>query len=97
MWRFLRVPGAGRGYPIVIAGGKSADLPLTPTGAVEIVRAAMKYGLSLVIDLTDPTLSKANWRRIVKSCVAALLQENEPHGLRHIFIEEAAEFAPQRH
>jgi hypothetical protein len=39
VWRFLRVPGnrkdgKGRGNPIVVTGGKSADLPLTPTGAV---------------------------------------------------------------
>jgi uncharacterized protein len=96
VWRFLRVPGKGRGYPIVVAGGKSADLPLTVAGAVEIVRAAMKNGVSLVIDLTDPNLSKGDWKRIVKSCVRVLLQENAAHGLRHIFIEEAAEFVPQR-
>jgi hypothetical protein len=96
VWRFLRVPGAGRGYPIVVAGGKGADLPLTVTGAVEIVRAAMKNGVSLVLDLSDPNLSKADWKRIVKSCVRTLLTENVNHGLRHIFIEEAAEFVPQK-
>lgn len=96
VWRYLRVPGAGRGYPVVVAGGKGADLPLTVSGAVEIVRAAMKNGVSLVLDLTDPGLSKSDWKRIVKSCVRTLLQENGPHGLRHIFIEEAAEFVPQR-
>jgi hypothetical protein len=29
-------------------------------------------------------------------CVRVLLHENSKHGLRHVFIEEAAEFAPQR-
>jgi DNA helicase HerA-like ATPase len=29
VWRFLRVPGAGRGYPVVVAGGMAGDLPLT--------------------------------------------------------------------
>ena len=96
VWRFLRVPGKGRGYPIVVAGGKGADLPLTVAGAVEIVRAAMKNGVSLVLDLTDPNLSKSDWKRIVKACVRVLLQENAAHGLRHVFIEEAAEFVPQR-
>ncbi|MBR0855516.1 ATP-binding protein [Bradyrhizobium liaoningense] len=96
VWRFLRVPGAGRGYPIVVAGGKGADLPLTVTGSIEIVRAAMKNGVSLVLDLSDPNLSKADWKRIVKSCVRTLLTENVTHGLRHIFIEEAAEFVPQK-
>jgi hypothetical protein len=96
VWPWLQVPGKGRGYPIVVAGGKRGNLPLTVSGAVEIVRAAMKNGVSLVIDLTDPNLSKADWKRIVKSCVRVLLQENAQHGLRHIFIEEAAEFVPQR-
>jgi hypothetical protein len=92
----LRVPGAGRGYPVVVAGGKDGDLPLTVAGAPEIVRAAMKNGVSIVLDLTDQNLSKADWKRIVKSCVRVMLSENAQHGLRHVFIEEAAEFIPQR-
>lgn len=96
VWRFLRVPGAGRGYPVVVAGGKDGDLPLTVAGAPEIVRAAMKNGVSIVLDLTDQNLSKADWKRIVKSCVRVMLSENAQHGLRHVFIEEAAEFIPQR-
>lgn len=96
VWRFLRVPGNGRGYPVVVAGGQEGDLPLTVTGAPEIVRAAMANGVSLVIDLFDINLSKADWKRIVTACVRVLLHENQQHGLRHVFIEEAAEFAPQR-
>lgn len=96
VWRYLRVPGKGRGYPIVVAGGREGDLPLTVASAPEIVRAAMKNGVSLVLDLTDQKLSKADWRRIVKACVVILLQENAPHGLRHVFLEEAAEFIPQK-
>jgi len=96
VWRFLRVPGNGRGYPVVVAGGQEGDLPLTVAGAPEIVRAAMANGVSLVIDLFDIRLSKADWKRIVTACVRVLLHENSRHGLRHVFIEEAAEFAPQR-
>jgi uncharacterized protein len=96
VWRFIRVPGAGRGYPVVVAGGQDGDLPLTVASAPEIVRAAMANGVSLVIDLFDINLSKADWKRIVMACVRVLLHENGGHGLRHIFIEEAAEFAPQR-
>lgn len=96
IWRFLRVPGRGKGYPVVVAGGQDGDLPLTVTGAAEIVRAAMQNGVSLVIDLFDINLSKADWKRIVMSSVRVLLHENNRHGLRHIFIEEAAEFCPQR-
>lgn len=96
VWRYLRVPGNGHGYKVVVAGGEHGDLPLTVNGAAEIVRAAMNSGVSLIIDLFDINLSKADWKRIVTSCVRVLLHENSKHGLRHIFIEEAAEFAPQR-
>jgi hypothetical protein len=99
IWRFLRVPGGqrgGKGYPVVVAGGKEGDLPLTESGAPEIVRAAMRNGVSLVIDLFDINLSKSAWRRIVTQCVRALLHENQAHGLRHVFLEEAAEFIPQK-
>jgi len=99
VWRFLRVPGGGRGargYPVVVAGGVDGDLPLTPATAPAIVRAAMAEGVSLVIDLFHIDLSKADWKRIVRDCVKVLLHENKAHGLRHIFLEEAAEFCPQR-
>lgn len=96
VWKFLRVPGKGPGLPIVVAGGKAPDLPLTPQSAPEIVRAAMRANVSLVLDLYDINMSKADWSRIVESCVRVLLYENGEHGLRHIFIEEAAEFAPQQ-
>jgi len=96
VWRFLRVPGHGRGYPVVVAGGQAGDLPLTVASAPEYVRAAMRDGVSLIIDLFDINLSKADWKRIVMACVRVLLHENSKHGLRHVFIEEAAEFAPQR-
>lgn len=99
VWRFLRVPGehkGGRGYPIVVAGGVAGDLPLTPATAPAIVEAAMHEGVSLVIDLFHMDLSKADWRRIVKDCVRLLLHKNKTHGLRHVFLEEAAEFAPQK-
>lgn len=96
VWRYLKVPGPkGVGYPVVVAGGEHGDLPLTPDGAPEIVRAAMQAGVSLVLDLYSMKLSKADWRRIVERCVRVLLYENKAHGLRHVFIEEAAEFAPQ--
>lgn len=96
VWHSLRIPGKGKGYPVVVAGGRHADLPLTRKDAGAIVRAAMSAGVSLVIDLFSMDLSKADWRSIVRECVEILLHENADHGLRHVFIEEAAEFCPQR-
>src|SRR6185312_11748955 len=62
VWRFLRVPGGpkGKGYPIVVAGGEDGDLPLNPASAPMIVEAAMQNGVSLVIDLFDMHISKAD-------------------------------------
>lgn len=96
VWRYLRVPGKGKGYPVVVAGGQAADLPLTVEGTPELVRAAMAAGVSLIFDFFDVHLSKADWRRIVTAAVRTMLHENQPHGLRHVFIEEAAEFIPQK-
>jgi len=92
IWKYLRVAAKGKGYPIIIAGGRSGDLPLTPQSAPEIVRAAMRENLPLVLDLYSLQLSKADWKRIVEQSVRLLLYENGDYGLRHIFIEEAAEF-----
>lgn len=96
VWHSLRIPGKGKGYPVVVAGGKHADLPLTKKNAGAIVRAAMTAEVSLVLDLFSIDLTKADWRAIVRESVEILLHENSEHGLRHIFIEEAAEFVPQR-
>jgi len=96
IWKYLRVAGKKAGYPVVVAGGRNGDLPLTPQSAPEIVRASMKQNIPLVLDLYDMRLSKNDWKQIVESSVRLLLYENGDYGLRHIFIEEAAEFVPQR-
>jgi hypothetical protein len=96
VWRYLKYGVNGKkGYAIVVAGD-NADLPLTVESAPKIIRAAMQENIPLVLDLYSMKLSKADWKRIVQSCLEILLYENKVHGLRHIFIEEAAEFCPQR-
>lgn len=97
VWRYLKTPGDksnSKGYKIVVAGGENPDLPLNIKSAPEIVRSAIKENIPLIIDLYDSKLSKADWRRIVQSCFRVLLYENK--GLRHVFLEESAEFAPQK-
>jgi hypothetical protein len=95
VWRYLKVPGKGKGFEVVVAG-EDADLPLTPKSAPEIVRAAMRENINLVLDLYQMGLSKADWRTIVRDALRILLYENKRFGPRHVFIEEAAEFAPQK-
>lgn len=98
VWKNLKIgTGKHKGYPIVVAGGEGADIRLTPHNAVEIVRAAMKENVSLVIDLYSPELiNKSTWIKIVQETVDLLMYDNKAYGLRHIFLEEAAEFIPQR-
>lgn len=97
VWRHMKLPNltGGRGFKVVVAGD-NGDLPLTPESAPQIVRAAMHENIPLVIDLFSMRLSKEDWRKIVHQSVEILLHENVVHGIRHIFLEEAAEFCPQR-
>lgn len=96
VWKNLKYGANGnKGYAIVVAGD-DGDLPLTVESAPRIVRAAMQENIPLVLDMYSMSLSKADWRRIVQSSLEILLHENKKHGLRHVFIEEAAEFCPQR-
>lgn len=99
LWRFLKTPGdghGGKGYKVVVAGGEAPDIPLTAQNASEIIRAAMRSNVSLVIDLYDPKLSKADWRKIVQTGFHTLLYENKQHGPRYVILEEAAEYIPQK-
>lgn len=96
-WRFLKSPAdkGGTGFPIVVAGGQAPDLPLTPDTTPDLIRAAMRGGVSVVLDLYSIGLSKADWRAIVRKAIETILYEGDGHGLRHVFLEEAAEFIPQ--
>jgi hypothetical protein len=96
VWRNLQFGKNGHaGYPVVVAGD-GGDLPLTAETAANIVRAAMQENIPLVLDLYSMSLTKAQWKQIVEQSVRLLLYENKRYGVRHIFIEEAAEFVPQR-
>lgn len=95
VWKYLRHSDRREGWHVLIAGGESGDVPLSPDNCAQIVRHAMKHKLPLIFDLYDMRLSKADWRRIVGESIRILLYENKTHGPRHVFIEEAAEFVPQ--
>jgi hypothetical protein len=98
IWKNLKNGvGKHKGYPVVVAGGEGSDIILTTDNAKDIVRAAMKENVNLVIDLYSRELSnKSTWIKVVQETIHLLLYENEPYGIRHIFLEEAAEFIPQR-
>lgn len=94
----IRIPAkpGNLSYKVVVAGGKDGDLEITPETAPMIVRAAMQNNIPLIVDLYDPRLSKKARRRIVQESIEVLLYENSEYGNRHVIIEEAPQYVPQR-
>jgi hypothetical protein len=94
IWWGLRVGknGQGDGLPIVVFGGEHADIPLDPLKAKQIAKAIVETNISAVLDLSG--YSKLASRRIVAEFLDELYKINRLE--RHIFIEEADLWAPQR-
>lgn len=98
VWPYLKSGINGnKGYPVVVIGGQQADLPLSEDTIEDMVKAALKGRISIVIDLKGiSTSNKSIWTRIVVKVVETLMELNDLYGPRHVFIEEAAEFVPQK-
>lgn len=98
IWKNLKIGVDGNtGFQVVVVGGNEPDMKVTADKIPDVVRAAMQAGVSIIIDLYSLELSnKSTWIRIVESSIKILMYENMQYGLRHIFLEEAAEFIPQR-
>jgi hypothetical protein len=94
IWWGLRVgkDGSGDGLPIVVFGGEHADIPLDPLKAKQMAKAIVETNISAVIDLSG--LSKGMSRRIVAEFLDEMYKINRVE--RHVFIEEADLWAPQR-
>ena len=98
VWQNLRYGTDGKpGYPVVVAGGMKADIELREDNVKDIILAAQKENVSLVIDLFGiETATKNKWISIVEKSVHHLLYTNQNYQLRHVFFEEAHEFIPQQ-
>jgi hypothetical protein len=94
IWWGLRVSADGKspGLPVVVFGGEHADLPLIPEKAAEMAKAIVESNISCVLDLSG--LSKRISRRIVSGFLDELYKLNRV--VRHVYIEEADLWAPQR-
>jgi hypothetical protein len=98
VWQNLRNGINGNpGYPVVVVGGLQADIPLSKQTVLQVLGAAMEAGISLVFDFMGlSSTSKSEWLRIVSACVEYMVLNNHKYEVRHVFIEEAAEFVPQK-
>lgn len=95
VWWGLRAnpDGTPGGYPVVIIGGEHADLPLDRDGGARVAEAILQENIACILDLSRE--SKNVWRKFVADFCDRMM-EIRPAYPRHVFIEEAPEFIPQR-
>jgi len=95
-----------KGLPLVVFGGQHKDLPL-PMRQLDrsrqsvdedklrlMVKAILEARISAVLDTSE--LSKGMQRRVVATFVNELNRLNANFGVRHVFIEEADMWCPQK-
>ncbi len=94
VWWGLRLDktGKGKGLPVVVFGLEHADIPLTRDMGKEIARAVVNENISCVISTFG--MPKVGMRHLIAEFAEELLNINNTP--RHVFIEEAHEFVPQR-
>ncbi len=95
VWYGLRSTPDGKpgGYPVLVIGGEHADYPVDRTQGAELARALMADPVCAVIDVSQE--SKTFWRTFLTDFCLELMKI-KPKIPRHIFIEEAPEFVPQK-
>lgn len=95
VWWGLRAnkDGSPSDLPVVVFGGKHGDIPIGKGDGKRVARAVVRENICAVIDVFRE--SKAFWRTFLADMCLELM-ELEPEEPRHIFIEEAPEFVPQK-
>jgi hypothetical protein len=95
VWWGLRASADGRapGYPVVVFGGRHADVPVTAEMGAALGRLIAGEALVCVIDLSELG-SNAARRRFMAAFSEALYEANEEP--LHLVLDEADLWAPQR-
>lgn len=95
VWWGLRVnpDGSPGGYPVLIVGGEHADLQLRKDMGAQLADAVVQENVCCIVDLSQE--SKNTWRAFVADFCDRLM-ELQPRTPRHVFLEEAPEFVPQK-
>ncbi len=94
VWWGLRLAadGKGKGLPIVVFGLQHADIALDREMGRQIAQAVVKENISCVISTFG--MPKVAARHLIAEFAEELLNINNTP--RHVFIEEAHEYVPQR-
>jgi hypothetical protein len=95
VWWGLRASadGSAAGYPVVVFGGKHADVPVTAEMGGALGRLIAGEALACVIDLSELGSSAAR-RRFMAAFAESLYETNEEP--LHLVLDEADLWAPQR-
>jgi uncharacterized protein len=95
VWWGLRASadGSAAGYPVVVFGGRHADVPVTAEMGSALGRLIAGQALACVVDLSDLG-SNAARRRFMAAFAEALYETNEEP--LHLVLDEADLWAPQR-
>ena len=95
VWWGLRASadGGAAGYPVVVFGGRHADVPITAEMGAALGRLIASQALACVIDLSELGSSTAR-RRFMAAFAEALYEANEEP--LHLVLDEADLWAPQR-
>ncbi|HTV87775.1 MAG TPA: hypothetical protein VME41_02055 [Stellaceae bacterium] len=95
VWWGLRASadGSAAGYPVVVFGGRHADVPITAEMGAALGRLIAGQALACVVDLSELGSSAAR-RRFMAAFAEALYEANEEP--LHLIFDEADLWAPQR-
>jgi hypothetical protein len=93
-WWGLRsnAAGDGPGFPILIAGGDHADIPLEETAGEVLAEAIVTERFSAIIDVS--LFRKAQAQRFLAVFFETLYRRNRE--AMHLFMDEADFYAPQK-
>jgi hypothetical protein len=95
VWWGLRasVDGSAPGYPVIVFGGRHADVPISAEMGAALGHIVAREALVCVVDLSELG-SNAARRRFMASFSEALYEANEDP--LHLILDEADLWAPQR-
>jgi hypothetical protein len=95
VWWGLRAKpdGSPSGYPVIVIGGEHGDIPFDRDKGAKMAEVIVAENLFCVLDMSLE--SKNTWRKFVTEFCDRMM-EMRPPAVRHVFLEEAPEFVPQR-